>query len=170
MFHEIHSRRTKGNTLVKGENHETLQGSRKKTRNCSNITIYKRKLIVESVSPSRIKKLVELLRNNYPLLFPIYKKGSIVKAHPDSSGVFCFKTINGAKGFISFHSLQKETLIIQVEAIGPIETSEFKFVTSCGSNPEYLSTYQASLGKMKTRELDTPYFHVCSAMSVKVLE
>ena len=140
----------------------------KRTRNCSNLTIYRESLKKMLMGSYNIEKIIKPLKKNYPLLFPIYKKGSIVKAHPDSSGIFCFESKKGARIFISEYSLWKNAMIIKVAPIGHIEKSKFKFIWNCGGDPKSLAAFP--LKHLSVYPNCIPYNKVCSVMSVKVLE
>lgn len=91
--------------------------------------------------------------------FPRYKKGTIVKAAPRSSGILCFETIYDAGDFMSKHFIG-DSEIIKVDGIrkrkGPV-----KIVTQCGANIRNLK---------KKDKIVTSYTRVIAFSKVKVLE
>lgn len=104
----------------------------KKTRHGSNMTIY-----LNSI-PSTRRQLYKRIKKIIPeYLRPRYLKGRIIKAHPDTVGIMCFKTVENANHFICNYGLQSTSRIVKARGILR-ETQNVKIIPQCGSEPEYL--------------------------------
>ncbi len=121
----------------------------KKTRHCSNWTMAK----FCYLGNERKAKALARLRKRYPQLFPRYIKGSIVKAAPNTPGVFCCKTYKGAKIFMDdSYPLSCRGKIIKVRGIGP-PLRRKNFIVAGAGNPEHLVLWY-NTGKYETMKIE----------------
>ncbi len=131
----------------------------KKTRNCSNIAMFKQ---VHNVSEDFVTKTFRSTKEGKKF-FPIYEKGKTIKAVEKSIGIMCFETIEKARLFKQdqFYN-QRKLEVIKVEGLGKPRRN-LRIVMGCGDNPSYL------LRKKSHTKTNAPSGTV-TFKSVKVME
>jgi len=101
----------------------------RRTRNCSNLTLF-------IDGQTRRRRSANRIRNKYPEWFPVYKKGSTVTMAPNSRGILCFKTSYDAECFRAQYSklFYSNSIVIKVKGTSKLPTpQENCFCSRCFS-------------------------------------
>lgn len=108
----------------------------KKTRHGSNFVVYLTELFQDRTF-EEVEDTIKYLR--LKRYFPIYKKGKIVKAAPDSVGIFCFNDKDSAFDFMNNNEILEFCNIVSVRGIG--KSLNVKYISSnCGSCLYYVKS------------------------------